>query len=84
MKAVDIQSGDIVQITDEGHHWFPALIVVDELKSFGCQGFAIIPNNRRDESSARAYIRLQSEQYERVGHCVFVPEDQLAQAQEQG
>lgn len=26
--------GDIVQITDTSHHWFPALLVVDEVRAW--------------------------------------------------
>jgi hypothetical protein len=72
LRAAEIN--DIVQITDEGHHWFPSLIVVSELKLFGIQGFAFIPAN--DCSPAgQAYIRISASQYEVVGKAAIVPFD---------
>ena len=63
---------DIVQITDKDHHWFPALVIVTEVKSFGCQGFmTVVRNNDTDTQNWPAYIRLRSESYEIVGHAVI-------------
>lgn len=30
-----METGNIIQIIDEEHHWFPCLLVVNEIKSFG-------------------------------------------------
>ena len=65
------ESGDVVQITDEGHHWFPALVVVDEPKVFGFQGYVWMVNNSRTEPNAQAYIRLEKKQYERIGRAII-------------
>lgn len=62
--------GTIVQITDESHHWFPALIVVTEVKAWGVMGYTIIVTN--DESSnGQAYIRLKNDEFEAVGRAVI-------------
>lgn len=70
----EIQAGDIVQITDDAHHWFPALIVVTEPKAWGIQGCALIPqSNEPGARASQAFIRLKREQFERVGHAAIVP-----------
>ena len=72
---MNINKGDIVQITDENHHWFPALIVVSEVKGFGCQGYAMVPDESAEQGNnlgGRAYIRLNENTYEKVGHAVLV------------
>lgn len=64
--------GDIVQIVDEDHHWFPCLIVVDEVKSWGIQGYAMIPNNDPNTETSNAYIRLTEGQYQEVGRAAII------------
>ena len=61
-----IEAGDIVQITNGSHHWFPCLVIVREVKSFGCQGYVTIPRND-GEKCGNAYILLKKEDYESVG-----------------
>lgn len=64
----DIQVGDIVQVipgTGSGD-WDGCLVIVDEIKSFGIQGYTKIP------CSGDAFIRLKFEEIERVGRAVFV------------
>jgi len=66
-KQHNLEVGDIVQITDEKHHWFPCLIIVSEPKGFGCQGYITIPSNDREEPNGNAYIRLKHEEFELIG-----------------
>lgn len=67
---MNFQINDIVQITDESHHWFPCLVVVTEPKSWGVQGYVMIPSN--DGSGTRqAYIRPRNEQIEVVGKAII-------------
>ena len=68
-----ISKGDVVQITNTDHHWFPALIVVSEVKSFGCQGYATVPDGG-NKMAGTAYIRLETKDFERVGQAVIVVE----------
>ena len=64
---------DIVQITDPDHHWFPALIIVSEVKSFGIQGYCLIPESNREGSrAAQAFIRLEADKYERCGSAIII------------
>lgn len=67
-----VQKGDIIQITDETHDWFPALLVVSEAKSFGCQAYAMVPVEGSNNIAGRAYIRLETNSYEKVGAAQIV------------
>ena len=57
----EIKRGDIVQVIDPESNWFPCLVIVEELKSFGIQGYTTVP------IQGDAYIRLNRGQYEFVG-----------------
>ena len=50
------QQYEIVQATERVPHWFRCLVVVDEIKSWGIQGYTTIPN--RGSGPGDAYIRL--------------------------
>ncbi len=66
-----LEKNDIVQITDENHKWFPSLIVVSEVKSWGIQGYTHVPTND-DTPNAPAYIRLKEGEYEQVAGQVII------------
>lgn len=72
-KGTEMEKNEIVQITDETHPWFPTLVVIDEVKSWGIQGFCFIPTNDK-EPAGRAYIRLEHGSFENVGSAIIVPE----------
>ena len=62
--------GSVVQITNSKHKWFPALVIVTELKSFGIQGYCTIPSN--DGNGGNAFIRLNHSDIELVGKAVII------------
>ena len=69
----EIQRGDVLQIVDDKHHWYPALVIVDEVKSFGCQAYMIhVTSNRTDKPNPLAYIRLKDIEYEKIGEAVIL------------
>jgi len=71
----ELEKGDIVQIVDEGHAWFPALLIVDEVKSWGVQAVTLVPKaNDGSEPVARLYNRLPWALIEKVGKANIVPE----------
>ena len=79
----EIKVGDIVQITDETNRWYPCLLIVDEVKSWGIQGYITIPTND-DEWNGNAYYRIENGKFEKVGSAVLVPASRPApQAGEQ-
>jgi hypothetical protein len=63
-----LSKGDIVQIVNDKHRWFPCLIIVNEIKSFGIQGYITLPTNDK-ESNGNAFTRLNSEDITKVGYA---------------
>lgn len=61
----NIEKGDIVQITDENHHWFPCLVVINSIQYWGIIGYIRIP------LKGDAYIRLKNDEFEKVGRVIF-------------
>lgn len=66
---MEAKKGDIIQITDKSDKWFPCLLVVSEVKSWGVQGYVTIPHS---ESVGNAYYRIEKGKYEVVGFAVIV------------
>jgi hypothetical protein len=60
---------DIVQITDIENEWFTALLIVDEVKSWGIQGYIFVPR------SGRAFYRIENGKFEKVGTSLFAEVD---------
>jgi hypothetical protein len=61
-----LNKGDIVQIINERNRWFPCLVIVNEIKDFGIQGYITLPTND-EEANGNAFIRLNSEDITKVG-----------------
>lgn len=73
-----MEVGDIVQITDENHPWFPCLLVVSEVKSWGVQAFAFVPHsNDGSKPVGQAYNRLPFAQVEVAGRCLIVTREEV-------
>jgi hypothetical protein len=66
--------GDIVQITDASHPWYPALLVVDEIRAWGVQAYCIIPESNMPGSKppTSAYSRLRTGTFEKVGEALVL------------
>lgn len=72
---MEIKEHDIVQITDETHPWFPALLVVTEVKAWGIVGFAYMPmDNLPGSYAGRIFDRLETGRFARVGRVVILSE----------
>ena len=62
------KKGDIVQIIDEEHPWYAVLMIVKEPKSWGFQGYVLMPSSNDGSVPARpAFNRLKTRQVEKVG-----------------
>lgn len=57
-----LEPGDIVQVNPESH-WGGCLVVIDEIKTFGIQGYTRIPG----KEGGNAYIRLSWAEIEPTG-----------------
>jgi hypothetical protein len=54
--------GDVVQISDSEHPWFPALGIVDDVKSWGYVIYILVPqSNEAPHSIGTAYNRMKPE-----------------------
>jgi hypothetical protein len=69
LKGDIMEIGDIIQITDEKDKWYPCLLVVDGIKPWGVQAYALIPNNNGDKTDT-AYYRIEYKKFEKVGTTV--------------
>lgn len=67
--------GDIIQITDATHPWYPCLLIVDEVKAWGVQAYVTIPeSNDGSKAPSLAHNRIKDGQFEKVGTAVIVTE----------
>lgn len=70
-KGQPVHENAVVQITDESHQWFPALLIVEELKGWGVMGYLYVVTNTQ-EPNGQAYIRVKTESFERIGTAIIV------------
>ena len=65
--------GDIIQITDEQHPWFPALLIVDDTTEKRVLGTCLMPmSNTKGSRCAQASIRLKYDQFAICGQAVVI------------
>lgn len=64
---MSIKVGSVIQANENAGDWCGCLLIVDEVKSFGCQAGLKIPN------SGTAYIRLNHDQFDYIGEAALVP-----------
>jgi len=63
--TIELKKGDIIQITNDDDKWFPCLLIVDEVKNWGVQGYISIP------LQGAAYYRIKHEGFKKVGTAEF-------------
>lgn len=75
MKPMDLQVGDVVQISPDLESCFfrGCFLMVTEPKSWGCQGFVSIPESR-DKMPGQAFFRCKWEDMEYVGQAAWAPD----------
>jgi hypothetical protein len=74
-------NGSIIQITDEQHPWFPALLIVDEEREWGVIATCLIPaSNEPGSECDRAQIRLEAGRFVAVGKAWIVPGEEVPRA----
>lgn len=75
MEPMELKKGDVLQIAPE-NKFGGMLIVVEEPKSWGCQGYLM--SSRDFEAikfDGRAFLRPKFEDMELVGSLVWIEED---------
>lgn len=63
---------DIVQIVDDHHPWFPCLMIVEEVKTWGVLAYVLVPGSNSEPNVGEAYLRVKNEQLKLVGVAVMV------------
>ena len=64
--------GDIMQITDPHHPWFPCLLIVTEVGIGWVLGYVGIPMSMNGRiSPSAAFNRVRDEQITKVGHTIL-------------
>lgn len=84
-QSQPLRVNDVVQIAPDASDWAGGCFaIVTEVKSWGMQGFVQMPCTSRGdpESGGRAFIRLKSEQFVRIGRAEWSdredPEQEIA------
>lgn len=72
-RTLPLLPGDIVQITESRKGLIGAFVLVEEVKTWGVQGF--IHHVASFNESKRTYLRLSNNEFERVGRAVLLPKD---------
>jgi hypothetical protein len=57
-------SGSVVQITNEKNRWYPALLIVDEIKDWGIRAYHLSITGE-----GVAYIRLTTGEFRYIGEA---------------
>lgn len=78
MEKIKLNKGDIVQLSPD-HKFACDLIVVTEPKEWGCQGFLASPYliDGLTRYKGRAFLRVKFEEFELVGKCAWMSEEDL-------
>lgn len=71
-----IKRGDVIQCTESAGEWCGCLMIVEEVKSFGCMASMKVP------FKGTAYMRLNSDQYEKIGTAVLVSHEEEDEVEE--
>ena len=66
-ESKTVAANDLIQVNEDGPgNWFRCILVVDEVKGWGVQAYAIIPQ-ARDKMSADAFMRLDWNEFDTLG-----------------
>ena len=66
----NIKENSVVQINENGQEgWVGCLVQVDEVKSWGIQGWVQIP------MGGRAFIRVNNGEFDVIGQATLVPQE---------
>lgn len=67
-KKIEVVKGNIIQITNPKNPWYTCILVVDEVKSWGVQGYVTIP------LQGDAFYKVKNEDFVVVGIAKLIME----------
>lgn len=79
-KGNPVENGNVIQVTNPTHQWFPVLMIVEELKGWGVMAYHMVCSNG-EEPNGQAYIRIPSEDFEVCGDAIIVSADDETEAE---
>lgn len=67
--------GQVVQIIDEDHRWFPCFVLVvrAEPEAGGILGCVLIPKGDEQTGVERAYAIFKTDQVQKIGEAFYWP-----------
>lgn len=68
---MQVQVNDVIQLDPLYCEWGPLLVIVTEVRTWGVQGFAMIPEERGKAPSAM-FIRVQNGRFVRIGAAEWI------------
>lgn len=69
MSSTVIEVYDVIQLGPE-HHWGPLLCIVTEVRDWGVQCYALVPEKRGEQPGAM-FLRVEYGKFERVGRAAW-------------
>jgi hypothetical protein len=71
-----VKINDVIQLDPAQSPWGPLLCIVDEVKSWGVQCYALVPEHR-EEPPNRMYLRIEHGKYIEIGAAEWTVEVRL-------
>jgi len=62
---------DVIQLDPAQSTWGPLLCIVSEIKTWGVQCYALVPD-RRDKPPSQMYLRVETGKFQVVGTAEWV------------
>lgn len=75
-----VHENDVVQIDPEKSVWGPVFVIVTEVRTWGIQGYFLVPENR-NEPPGCAYVRVNHGDYAIIGHAEWVVQTEAPEAE---
>lgn len=70
VEAMNVEVNDIIQLAPEQSPWGPLLMIVSEVKTWGVQAYALIPEER-DKPPSAMFLRAEFGRFVVVGRAVW-------------
>ena len=69
-NGVELKKKDVVQIVNVEHPWYSAFIIVDDIRTWGIQGYYSVVSNDPKVGVGLAYTRLEYAEIQKIGEAV--------------
>lgn len=69
-KGNVIKRGDVIQIINQDHEWYPCFLMVNEVNARTVLAFLLFPS---DDGVKQAYMPLAFEEFEKIGTASVIP-----------